>query len=39
VRIRGICYDAGVEQNLNWRPGFDPRLARREMQIIHDDLH
>ena len=39
MRIRGVCYDAGVVMGVNWRPHFDPNTARREMEIIRDELH
>jgi len=38
VRFRGVCYDAGVVMGVNWRPHFDPNTARREMEIIRDEL-
>ncbi len=37
--VRGVCYDAGVVMGVNWRPHFDPNTARREMEIIRDELH
>jgi len=36
---RGVCYDVGFVMLVNWRPDFDPRVVRRELQIIRDDLH
>ncbi len=39
MKIKGICYDAGAYMGLNWRPVFDPKVVRRELEIIHDDLH
>ena len=36
---KGVCYDAGAFMGLNWRPVFDPRVVRRELQIIKEDLH
>jgi hypothetical protein len=40
IRRRGINYDVGrVLDGINWRPAFDPAETRRELEIIHDDLH
>ena len=39
MRIRGITYDAGAFMGFNWRPVFDPKVVRRELQIIKEDLH
>jgi hypothetical protein len=40
IRRRGINYDVGrVLDGINWRPAFDLAETRRELQIIHDDLH
>ncbi len=37
---RGVCYDVGrVMWGQDWRPEFSPEEARRELQIIRDDLH
>ncbi|MGQ4600727.1 hypothetical protein [Nocardia sp. R6R-6] len=37
---RGVCYDVGrVMWGQSWRPEFSPDETRRELQIIHDDLH
>jgi hypothetical protein len=37
---RGVCYDVGrVMWGQDWRPQFSPHEARRELQIIRDDLH
>ncbi len=37
---RGVCYDVGrVMWGQDWRPEFSPDEARRELQIIRDDLH
>lgn len=37
---RGVCYDVGrVMWGQNWRPEFSREEARRELQIIRDDLH
>jgi len=40
VNRRGVCYDVGrVMWGQDWRPEFSPEEARRELQIIRDDLH
>lgn len=39
MKTLGVCYDAGVVKDIPWRPSLDARTARREMQIIRDDLH
>jgi hypothetical protein len=40
MRRRGVCYDVGrVMWGQNWRPEFSLEEARRELQIIRDDLH
>jgi len=37
---RGVCYDVGrVMWGQDWRPEFSPEEARRELQIIREDLH
>jgi hypothetical protein len=37
---RGINYDTGfISAGTTTREPFDPRVVKREMQIIHDDLH
>jgi hypothetical protein len=41
---RGVTYDVGATfSGLGWRfstrPDFDPRVTRRELEIIHRDLH
>jgi hypothetical protein len=37
---KGVCYDVGrVLMDGNWRPKLDPRIVRRELGIIKDDLH
>jgi hypothetical protein len=37
---KGVCYDVGrVLDGRNWRPVFDRREVRRELEIIRDDLH
>jgi hypothetical protein len=36
----GVCYDVGREMlGQNWRPEFDPAIVRRELEILHRDLH
>jgi hypothetical protein len=40
VRGKGINYDAGfINAGVSTREPFEPDIVRREMQIIHDDLH
>lgn len=40
MRIRGINFDTGfISAGTTTREPFDPRVVKREMQIIHDDLH
>jgi hypothetical protein len=39
MRLRGVSYDAGRVMGGNWRPDFDPKVVRRELGIIRDDLH
>jgi hypothetical protein len=40
MRAKGMTYDTGfVGRGGNSREGFDPRLVRRELAIIRDDLH
>lgn len=39
MRIKGVCYDAGAHMMIDWRPVFDPKVVRRELQIIKEDLH
>jgi hypothetical protein len=37
---KGVCYDVGrVLDGRNWRPVFDRREVRRELEIIAGDLH
>ncbi len=36
---KGVCYDVGAYMAFNWRPHFDPKTVRRELEIIKDDLH
>ena len=41
MKIRGVDYDLGVEylRGISSRPTFDPDVAKREIDIIQDDLH
>jgi hypothetical protein len=39
LRLKGVCYDAGAVMGFNWRPVFDPKIVRRELEIIKSDLH
>lgn len=40
MRARGITYDTGfVNAGVSTRERFDPAVVRRELGIIHDDLH
>jgi hypothetical protein len=40
MKVKGVCYDVGrVMLGRNWRPDFDPKIARRELEIIKNDLH
>ena len=36
---KGVCYDVGAVMGFNWRPHFDPKIVRREIEIIRTDLH
>jgi len=37
---KGVCYDVGREMmGRTWRPDFNPSTVRREIEIIHKDLH
>ena len=36
---KGVCYDVGAVMAFNWRPHFDPKIVRREIEIIRTDLH
>ncbi len=36
---KGVSYDAGRVMGFNWRPDFDPKVVRRELEIIKNDLH
>ncbi|HEX6465101.1 MAG TPA: hypothetical protein VFZ98_11625 [Vicinamibacterales bacterium] len=40
MRVRGINYDTGfLSAGTSTHEPFDPDVVRREMRIIHDDLH
>ena len=40
MRFKGINYDTGfISAGTTTREPFDPRLVKREMHIIRDDLH
>lgn len=40
MRARGIHYDTGfINKGVSSREPFDLDILRRELQIIHDDLH
>jgi hypothetical protein len=40
MRIKGINYDTGfISAGATTHEPFEPHVVRREMQIIHDDLH
>ncbi|HEX2912010.1 MAG TPA: hypothetical protein VH186_14475 [Chloroflexia bacterium] len=40
LRGRGVNYDTGfINKGMSSRPGFDPAIVRRELEIIRDDLH
>lgn len=40
MRFKGINYDTGfISAGTTTREPFDPQVVKREMQIIHDDLH
>jgi hypothetical protein len=40
MRGKGITYDTGfLNAGTSTRKSFDPELVRREMRVIHDDLH
>jgi hypothetical protein len=39
LRVRGIGYDTGFCIDGIFNRSFDQALVRRELQIIHDDLH
>ena len=40
MRGKGITYDTGfLSAGTSTREPFDPEVVRREMRVIHDDLH
>ena len=40
MQRKGVCYDVGREMmGQNWRPDFDLKIVRREIEIIREDLH
>lgn len=40
MRFKGINYDTGfISGGTTTREPFDPQVVKREMRIIHDDLH
>jgi hypothetical protein len=40
LKRKGVCYDVGrVMLGQDWRPDFDPAVARRELDIIRNELH
>ena len=39
MRRKGVSYDVGRVMGGNWRPTFDLRVVRRELEIIKQDLH
>jgi hypothetical protein len=39
LRIKGVCYDVGNVMGGNWRPDYNPKTVRRELEIIRNDLH
>ena len=40
MKRKGVCYDVGREMlGRSWRPDFDGNVARRELDIIRNDLH
>ena len=40
MRFKGINYDTGfISAGTTTREPFEPHVVKREMQIIHDDLH
>src|SRR5581483_1465306 len=40
MRVKGITYDTGfISAGSTTHEPFDPDVVKREMQIIHDDLH
>jgi hypothetical protein len=39
MNLKGVNYDAGLVYYFNWRPIFDQKVVRRELEIIKNDLH
>ncbi len=39
MRLKGVCYDVGAVMGFNWRPVFDPKVVRKELGVIKNDLH
>jgi hypothetical protein len=40
MRANGITYDAGfINADVSTHEPFDPAVVKREMRVIHDDLH
>jgi len=39
MKRKGVSYDVGRVLGGNWRPVFDPEIARQELKIMEDDLH
>ncbi len=39
MELKGVSYDVGRVMGGNWRPQFDPKIVRRELEIIQKDLH
>ncbi|MGB8213104.1 MAG: hypothetical protein WCE68_06050 [Anaerolineales bacterium] len=39
MKRKGVSYDVGRVMAGNWRPVFDIRIVRRELEIVQNDLH
>jgi hypothetical protein len=39
MKRKGVGYDVGAVMGGNWRPDYDPKRVRRELEIIKQDLH
>jgi hypothetical protein len=39
MRVKGVNYDVGTVMGVDWRPDYDPKVVRRELEIIKNDLH
>lgn len=39
IQRKGVCYDVGRVMFGNWRPDYNPKVVRRELDIIKNDLH